>query len=53
MQEKFDEEKSHSHKEKEQLLAKQLEVNERANIALQFVKIVEVQTDDQVTQQVA
>jgi hypothetical protein len=50
MQEKFDEEKSHLHKEKEQLLTEQLEVKERVNRALRSVTIIEVQTEDQVPQ---
>jgi hypothetical protein len=53
MQEKFDEEKSQLHKEKEELLAEQLAIKEKVNIALRSVTIVEVQTEEQVPQQVA
>jgi hypothetical protein len=42
MQEKFDEEKSQLHKEKEEFLTEQLEVKERVNKALRSMKIVEV-----------
>jgi hypothetical protein len=53
MQEKFDEEKEELQQSKEQLLTEQLEVKERVNRALRSVTIVEVQTKDQVPQQVA
>jgi hypothetical protein len=48
MQEKFDEEKTQLHKEKEQFLNEQLEVKERVNKALHSMTIIEVQTKDQV-----
>jgi hypothetical protein len=49
----FDEEKEELQQRKEQLLAEKLEVKERVNRALRSVTIIEVQTEDQVPQQVA
>jgi hypothetical protein len=53
LQEKWDEEKEELQQSKEQLLAKQLEVKERVNRALLSVTVIEVQTEEQVPQQVA
>jgi hypothetical protein len=44
LQEKFDEEKSQLHKEKEQLLTEQLEVKELVHRALRSVTVIEVKT---------
>jgi hypothetical protein len=53
LQAKWDEEKAELQQSKEQLLVEQLEVKERVNRALRSVTIVEVQTEEQVPQQVA
>jgi hypothetical protein len=53
LQSKWDEEKAQLRTKKEQLLTEQLEVKERVNRALRSVTVVEVQTEEQVPQQVA
>jgi hypothetical protein len=53
LQAKWDEEKAELQQSKEQLLTEQLEVKARVNRALHSMTIVEVQTEEQVPQQVA
>ena len=45
---KWDEEKEELQQSKEQFLTEQIDVKERVNRALHSVKIIEVQTDEQV-----
>jgi hypothetical protein len=50
LQERFDEEKSQLHKEKEQFLAEKLEVKEMVHRALRSVTVIEVKAEERVPQ---
>jgi hypothetical protein len=53
LQEKFNEEKSQLHKEKEQFLAEKLKVQEMVHRALRSVTVIEVKAEEKVPQQMA